>query len=356
VHDQLTRRHVIGAAGAAGVALLIGGVRPGPGGLFDAGPDEAVAATCVMTPAKTVGPYFVDEELNRSDVREGQAGAPLTLTMYVFDADNDCAPVKGAQVDIWHCNASGLYSDEAANGTSGAKWLRGYQLTDAGGKVEFETIYPGWYSGRTVHIHFKVRVYDGSAETLEFTSQMFFTDAMNSAVFASAPYNTRGAPDTTDASDSIYGSDGGMLLLHPTADGSGGYGAEFSVGVSKATSQIGNDSAGGGAPGGPPAPADTAVNAALKSLKVVRAATGARRLRLSITAGEQVKAGVRLSRNGKTLARTAARTLSTGAHSLRVSVPARVSAGPATVRVTFTDSAGNSRTATRTVHLPARRG
>src|SRR5262249_54783384 len=161
--------------------------------LFDAfGPEtaEAASGSCVMTVAKTVGPYFVDEKLNRSDVRSNtsdgavQAGIPLTLKLQVFDADNDCAPVSGATVDIWHANAAGLYSDESANGTSGQNWLRGYQTTDSGGAVTFTTIYPGWYTGRTVHIHFKVRVYNGATETLEFTSQLFFTDDMNKQVFS----------------------------------------------------------------------------------------------------------------------------------------------------------------------------
>src|SRR5436190_18730518 len=117
---EITRRTALGAAGTAGVALLIGGVRPSSL-LGDDGVEQAVAATCVMTPAKTEGPYFVDEKLNRSDIRESQDGAKVVLTMYVFDADNDCAPVQGATVDIWHCNAAGLYSGAAANGTRGRK-------------------------------------------------------------------------------------------------------------------------------------------------------------------------------------------------------------------------------------------
>ena len=187
----ITRRTAIGAAGAGGVALLFAGIRGTTSGkLLDAlGPEvaEAAAGTCTMTPAKTVGPYFVDEKLSRSDVRANtsdgavQAGVPLTLTLQVFDADNSCAPVQGATVDIWHANASGLYSDESANGTAGQNWLRGYQTTDADGLVTFTTIYPGWYTGRAVHIHFKVRIYDGSTETLEFTSQLFFADAMNTS-------------------------------------------------------------------------------------------------------------------------------------------------------------------------------
>ena len=262
----LTRRAAIGAAGAGGVALLFAGIRGSAGGsLLDAfGPEvaEAAAGTCTMTPAKTVGPYFVDEKLLRSDVRANtsdgavQAGVPLTLRLQVFDADHDCAPVQGATVDIWHANASGLYSDESANGTLGQNWLRGYQTTDADGLVTFTTIYPGWYTGRTVHIHFKVRIYNGTTETLEFTSQLFFTDALNTQVFTTySPYKDRAQTtgDTTDANDGIYGADGASLLLTPVASG-GGFAADFSVGVSQTTSQLGNNSDGGGPGGGPGGP------------------------------------------------------------------------------------------------------
>ena len=337
---ELTRRQAIGAAGATGVAFLIGGVRPSAAHVLDAGADEAVTAKCVMTPAKTEGPYFVDEKLNRSDVREDQPGVPLRLTMYVFDADNDCAPVKGAQVDIWHANASGRYSDESANGTSGQTWLRGYQATDADGKVTFTTIYPGWYSGRAVHIHFKVRTYSGSTETLEFTSQLFFTDEMNRTVFQQAPYSSRGNPDTTDETDNIYGSDGSSLLLHPQSDGAGGYTADFSVGVS-----------GGSDNSSTSAPSDTSVNASLKSLAAVRTAAGTRRLRLRVRSGERVTAVAKLTRAGRTLVRRSG-TLSAGTHTLRTRIPARVKAGGATLRLTLTDAAGNTKTVTRTVHVP----
>jgi Dioxygenase len=324
-HRRVTRRHALGIAGAGGVAYLIGGL-PAPS--FGGGDvEEAAAATCVMTPAKTEGPYFVDEKLNRSDIREDQDGVPLALTMYVFDADNDCAPVKGAQVDIWHANASGKYSDEAANGTVGQKWLRGYQTTDGGGKVTFETIYPGWYSGRAIHIHFKLR-----ATGLEFTSQMFFTDEQNAAVMERSPYSSRGNADTTDATDNIYGSDGAKLLLQPQSDGSGGYTAEFSVGVS------------GGASSG--STADASVSAAVLSVH----ATTARRIRARVRANEAVRAVVSVTRSGTTLARTTKR-LSIGSSTIALSLPRSVAAGAATVRVKLIDSAGNTKTVKRTVHI-----
>jgi protocatechuate 3,4-dioxygenase beta subunit len=229
---NMTRRQAIGAAGTA---FLLAGIATRGGG-SEADVAQAASATCTMTPEKTEGPYFVDERLNRSDITTNadgsgaQAGTPLVLTMYVFDAERDCAPVSGAQVDIWHCNAAGRYSDEAANGTSGETWLRGDQVTDADGKVTFHTIWPGWYSGRAVHIHFKVRT-----GGLEFTSQLFFTDAMNAQVCATAPYASRGTPDVSDSADNIYGSDGASLLLHPTASGSG-YAADFSAGIAGGSS------------------------------------------------------------------------------------------------------------------------
>ncbi|HVP03968.1 MAG TPA: hypothetical protein VMT10_15485 [Solirubrobacteraceae bacterium] len=349
-HTHITRRQMIGAAGAGGLAVLIGGVRPGSGGL-EAAPEQALAATCIMTPAKTVGPYFVDEKLNRSDVRESQVGIPLTLTMHVFDADNDCRPLSGAIVDIWHCNNNGLYSDEAANNTSGQKWLRGYQTTDSDGKVTFLTNYPGWYSGRAVHIHYKVRVYDGATETLEFTSQLFFTDAQNKTVIADPRYSAHGAtPDTTDVTDSIYGGDS-SLLLQPTGDNASGYAAEFSVGVSKTTSQLGNDSAGGpGAPGsGGTTAGDTSVGAKLASVTSLKV-SGRRRLRASISATEHVRAAARLTRAGTLLA-SASANLGTGTHAIDVRIPQRVRAGAATLTITLTDGAGNTKRVTRPVHV-----
>ncbi len=334
---HLTRRQAIGAAGTA--FLLAGAATRGGGGANDVA--QAASATCTMTPEKTEGPYFVDERLNRSDVTANadgsgvQAGTPLALTMYVFDAERDCAPVSGAQVDIWHCNAAGRYSDQAANGTDGETWLRGYQVTDADGKVTFHTIWPGWYSGRAVHIHFKVRT-----GGLEFTSQLFFTDAMNAQVYAAAPYASRGTPDVADGADGIYGNDGASLLLHPTANGSG-YAADFSVGI-----------AGGSSSG---TPADTEVGASLAAAKVVRTATGRRQLRLVLTPEEPITVRARLTRDGRRLLRERA-TLDPGTHTLKLPIASHVRAGGAQLRLTLTDGAGNHETLHRNVHIPRRRG
>lgn len=197
---------------------------------------EAVAAgMCIVRPELTEGPYFVDEMLNRSDIRSDPAdgtvkdGLPLALTFRVAALNGaDCAPLAGAQVDIWHCDAAGVYSDvnDRSGSTVGQKFLRGYQLTDANGAAQFLTIYPGWYSGRAVHIHFKIR----TAAGLEFTSQLFFDDAISNAVYAQAPYAAKGEADTPNAADGIYNRGGSQLLLDLTETAEG-YAAVFDIGV-----------------------------------------------------------------------------------------------------------------------------
>jgi protocatechuate 3,4-dioxygenase beta subunit len=167
--------------------------------------------SCVLTAALTEGPYFVDEKLQRSDIRADpvtgaiSAGVPLTLAFNVSRvASAACTPLTGAYLDVWHCDAAGIYSDESANGSLGRKFLRGYQITDANGAASFTTIYPGWYSGRAVHIHFKLRIYAGTTKSYEFTSQFFLDETLTSTVHANTPYNTRGQRNTTNATDGIY--------------------------------------------------------------------------------------------------------------------------------------------------------
>jgi protocatechuate 3,4-dioxygenase beta subunit len=114
-------------------------------------------------------------------------------------------------VDIWQCDAEGVYSDTSELGfqTVGQKFLRGYQVTDENGLVNFTTIYPGWYEGRAVHIHFKMRTNDG----YDFTSQLFFDDALTDDVFAQAPYNSRGERHLRNGDDGIFNNSGGQTLL-----------------------------------------------------------------------------------------------------------------------------------------------
>ncbi len=190
--------------------------------------------SCIVRPAMTEGPFFVDEKLNRSDVRSDPAsktvrpGAPLRLTFLVSSVSTKgCQPLPGAMVDIWQCDASGTYSD--VQGAVGQKFLRGYQISDAKGIASFLTIYPGWYPGRTVHIHFKIRHGTGSNQK-EFTSQLFFDDNFTDTVFKAAPYNARGARNTRNTADGIYRNGGNQLLLDTKSDGKG-YAATFDIGL-----------------------------------------------------------------------------------------------------------------------------
>jgi protocatechuate 3,4-dioxygenase beta subunit len=147
------------------------------------------------------GPYFVDERLNRSDIRSDptdgrvKPGTPLALTLLISRLGiGDCQPLPGAQVDIWHCDAQGVYSDvqDQEFNTIGQKFLRGYQITDARGEARFVTLYPGWYPGRTVHIHFKIRTTPVAKRSFEFTSQLYFDDGLTDRVHTATPYVENG--------------------------------------------------------------------------------------------------------------------------------------------------------------------
>jgi protocatechuate 3,4-dioxygenase beta subunit len=164
------------------------------------------------TPQQTEGPYFVDNMPNRSDIRSDpsdgsvQEGIPLNLVIHVYSVDDNgiCSPLKGARIDIWHANSEGVYSAVSDQGTTEKKFLRGYQLTDNDGTVRFITIYPGWYQGRAIHIHDKIRTFNGSEKTLEWTSQLYFSNSVNDEVHKQQPYNKHGPPDITNEQDGIY--------------------------------------------------------------------------------------------------------------------------------------------------------
>jgi protocatechuate 3,4-dioxygenase beta subunit len=182
---------------------------------------RVLAQSCSVNPSQTQGPYWVDEMLNRSDIRSDPAsgilepGLDLRLAINVSETTaGACAPVSGAWVDVWHCNALGVYSDVAAQGTLGQMFLRGYQETDAHGNVRFLTIYPGWYPGRTVHIHFRIRKFSGNQVTFNFVSQLYFDQAITNLIHQEqAPYSQHGLPNTTNATDGIYAQGGSQLLL-----------------------------------------------------------------------------------------------------------------------------------------------
>jgi len=251
----LSRREILTLLGATGAALLAGCAPIQPNTTqpqSTAAPNTASGVTstiaagnavaapaCIVRPEMTEGPYFVDEQLNRSDIRSDPAdgsvreGALLQLTFAVSQVSSgSCTPLAGALVDIWHCDAAGIYSDVADPGfnTKGKKFLRGYQVTDAQGVAKFLTIYPGWYRGRTVHIHFKIRTNANAGAAHEFTSQLFFDDTFTDQVFTQPPYAAKGERTIRNEGDGIYRNGGKQLLLLPTK-AEQGYSATFAVGL-----------------------------------------------------------------------------------------------------------------------------
>jgi uncharacterized protein (TIGR03437 family) len=233
-NDKIDRRRIMTLVGTAGATALIGGM------------NKAVAATCLATPAQTEGPYFVEENLNRSDIRSDPAtgvikpGVLLTIKITISQSTNTaCAVLPGARVEIWHCDATGLYSDVAQNNTGNQEFLRGYQITDENGVVNFTTIYPGWYRGRAVHIHFKVRTYSGETRLDEFTSQFFFDESLTDTIHAQAPYNTRGRRDTLNSTDMIFrGTQNSERLLAAVTQTAQGYAASIDFAVNLRTPAV----------------------------------------------------------------------------------------------------------------------
>jgi protocatechuate 3,4-dioxygenase beta subunit len=199
----------------------------------------AAIPACVVKPEQTEGPYFVDEKLNRSDIRSDpadgsvKAGVPLQLVFQVSRInDRTCTPFSNAIVDVWHCDAEGVYSDvnEPRFNTVGRKFLRGYQVTDVNGIAQFVTIYPGWYPGRTVHIHFKICTNSASQGSHEFTSQLYFDDALSDQIYQQPPYRV-GRQRTRNHQDGIFQSGGEQLTLQLTQTAAS-YMGKFAIGLS----------------------------------------------------------------------------------------------------------------------------
>lgn len=237
------------------------------------------ATSIVLTPEETEGPYWVDEQLNRSDLATDptdnsiQAGLPLVLAVAVSQyANGAITPLKDAHVDLWHCNAYGAYSDEAAYNpgggtgtivTTGRKFLRGYQVTDAHGNVRFTSIYPGWYAGRTPHIHARVRLYSGSTAAENFTTQFFFDESITDIVYQMAPYNTRPSRDTLNTTDSIYmatdcvtskpvGTETSLRLAADSSHAVASYNIILDLSATSSCGTAGNPTPGGPGSGTPP--------------------------------------------------------------------------------------------------------
>ena len=241
-------------AGLAGSAALLVGDKPASAASppATANPASAAVNVCRMTPRMVEGPFYFDPDLVREDITEGRAGVPLKLHLQITDGAT-CQPIEGARVDIWHCDATGQYSgydrqaDDGSISTKGEKFLRGTQITGATGEVKFATIYPGWYRGRTTHIHFKVLL----DEKAMLTGQMYFPDALSEYIFTNiAPYNTRRAKrDTLNSTDWIAGADGDHISFASVREEADAYVATLIIGVDRSA---GPEPAGFGRPPGPP--------------------------------------------------------------------------------------------------------
>lgn len=218
------RRELIRLAGSAGLGLLALAAptlrRTGRGvlGSGEASAQDAALATCTLAPEQTEGPYYVDDVLRRRNVTEGRPGTPLWITLRVVDAAT-CTAIPGATVEIWHADADGDYS--GYSGFAGDIFMRGQQLTGNAGAATFRTVYPGWYTGRTVHIHCKVHVGGGTVHT----GQLYFDDALTDAVYQAEPYASRGTRDTRNSGDDIYASGGAASLLAVERRGKGYWGS-----------------------------------------------------------------------------------------------------------------------------------
>jgi protocatechuate 3,4-dioxygenase beta subunit len=245
----LTRRQTLGAAGAAGAGLFLAGAGGRIADLAGGGEDEAVAAaakTCLrLMPEQEEGPFYVDLGRVRANVVEGQEGVPLDLTVRVIDHER-CLPVENAAVDIWQCNAYGVYSDEESESTVGEEYLRGIQFTDSGGYAELKTIYPGHYQGRATHIHVKVHI--GGKRTKKsysgghvcHTGQMLFSETVTDSVYATAPYSSSTVARVPNYQDRVFSEQGGKRSMPKLAgDVSSGITAKIALGVDPGSTPAG---------------------------------------------------------------------------------------------------------------------
>jgi protocatechuate 3,4-dioxygenase beta subunit len=235
---RLSRRdavRLIGVAGAALTASACNGTPTSPSTTTTSSttpttsPTPApgsTAATCAVSPSETIGPYPSLQDFVRSDIRESQPGLPVTLNMTVVNVSNACAPVSGAVVDVWQCDATGNYSQygNARNET----YLRGLQTTDSTGRVAFTTIYPGWYQGRATHIHVEITVNGRSVKV----TQIAFPEDVTTAVYRTGAYAAKGQNTTTNARDNVFSDGVSEQLVSLVGDTTNGYSGTFQVGVS----------------------------------------------------------------------------------------------------------------------------
>jgi protocatechuate 3,4-dioxygenase beta subunit len=220
-----------GTATAASAALLM---RAGTAQSGEAGAATPNAKACILTPEAMEGPFYFDPKLVRAGIAEGKSGAPLALVLTVTEAES-CAAIGKARVDIWHCDGLGVYSGYARQATGAAEgetFLRGTQFSAADGTVRFDTIYPGWYPGRTPHIHFKV-ILDDKARV---TGQLYFPDTVSERIYAAySPYRERKQDrETMNANDFIFREEDGAATLAEMEERDGSYRASLVIGIDRA--------------------------------------------------------------------------------------------------------------------------
>ena len=220
---KVGRRRAIAVVGAASAGIALGcGDSP-------TGPSDTVATggACAVTPSETIGPFPSLADFFRSDVREGKPGTLLTLTIKVVNVNSACSALSGANVEIWHVDAAGNYSQYGSQ--SGQTFLRGIQTTSAAGEVTFTTIYPGWYAGRATHIHIEVTQNNRSIKA----TQIAFPESINNAVHAQGAYLTgRGLNPMSNMADGIFADSLSAELVTPSGTPAGGYTASVQIGVS----------------------------------------------------------------------------------------------------------------------------
>jgi len=239
--EAIAAAGVLGAGAGAWALLRGGGSRPAPrlattpAASVGSPPAAGAARMCVLSPEVTEGPYYIASHLTRRNITEGLPGLPLALRITVVDAGT-CKPIRGADVEVWHANASGVYSGFGGGGPpsgggpdNAKRFLRGHQRSDARGGVLFDTIYPGWYPGRSPHIHVKAHV----GGRVVHTGQIFFSDATSDAIYRSGAYRPHGQPDTTNQDDGIFRQAGGARArAHLTRRrGAGGYTGRIVLGL-----------------------------------------------------------------------------------------------------------------------------
>jgi protocatechuate 3,4-dioxygenase beta subunit len=289
-------------------------------------------------PRSRRGPYFVDNKLRRSDIRAdssggaARAGIPLELTIRIVEVGSGgrCTPYEGAAVDIWHCDAEGEYSGVGSD----TDFLRGYQVTDANGAVTFRTIFPGWYRGRAIHIHLKVRTYDGATETYEYTSQLFFSETTIAQAYSVSPYSGNGLPDTSNSADGIYAETGGTSLVSMSGSASSSYTGTVTLGLSEL-------------------PESDSADARLLGTAWTSDRRGRRVLRARLQLDERMRSvRMRLVREGRTIAAGRVSGVRRGTRALGLTVSRDVPAGPALLVITARDTGAAERTIRRRLRVP----